>query len=94
MDIRIEGSGIAQLIPDLPVPVGQKTIAKSVKKAQAKPRKSGQSQCDQIPLPQRLDHPPKKVEQDQANMKDKKEGIGNLIEDFHLTKLSDTAHFT
>lgn len=78
MDVGIERSFIAQFVPDLPMPVCEEAIAKSKKSSEDKPGKSSQSKGDQIPSSQGFDHPPKQIEEDQTDVKDKGESIANF----------------
>lgn len=93
MNVGIEGSFISQFIPDLPVPIGQKAISKTIKCTQNKPGKCRQTKRDQIPSSQGFDHPSKKIEEDEAYVKDEEKSIGNFQQGFHLPKLRNGSHF-
>jgi hypothetical protein len=73
MDIGIIGICVAQFFPDCPVPIGEKTVSKTVESSQNHPGKGGECECKQIPFSPRSYQPSKKIEQDQTDVKDKEE---------------------
>lgn len=73
MNVGIEGIFIAQLFPDCPVPIGEKTVPKTVKGSQNNPGKGRESEHEQIPFSPRSYQPPKQIEKNQADVKNKEE---------------------
>lgn len=94
MDVGIIWIRISQFIPDLPVPIGQKAVSESIKRAQYEPRKGSKTQRNQIPFSQGFKHPSKKIEEDQADVKDKEKSVCYFIKDFHIPNLRDRVLFT
>ena len=66
---------ISKFPEDVKVPVGQRTVAQSIKDPQDKPGGSGQQEADKIQTPGFLPDPSKQVEEYQAGMKDRKKDV-------------------
>lgn len=68
-----------QYFPNLPMPVCKKTIAKSIKDTEDKPRESSQDKRDKIPFAQFFRNPAKQIEDDERDMKNEEESVCNFI---------------
>ena len=60
------------------MPVRKKTIAKSIKDTEDKPRESSQAKRYKIPFAQFFRNPAKQVEDDERDVKNEEEGVGNF----------------
>jgi hypothetical protein len=65
MDIGVVRIWVAKLFPDLPMPIGEKTVSESKKDPQYKPGKCCNPQGNEIPFSKGFEYPTKEVKGDQ-----------------------------
>ncbi len=69
------------------MPVSEEAITKSIKNSQSKPGESRQPERDQVPSSKAFEYPTKKIKENQSNVENKKEHIGELVENMHASWL-------
>ncbi len=74
-DIRVGEAGMAQMFQDTEMPVGEGTVAPSVKDPQQRPGGPGEEQRDQVRQSRLLPDPPGQVKDHQSQVKDQEKNV-------------------
>ena len=77
LHVRVFGRHASQLVKYLPVPVGERAIAKAVEYSQPEPRKACEQQQHKVCFPGLLPYPAKKVKNNDGQV----EGQEEIIEE-------------
>jgi hypothetical protein len=83
LDIGVWKIGSSELLKNIKVPVGKRTITRhSHNHPQKKPGAANEAKCNEIPAPGLLPYPPGETENDDAGMKNNKEDIEDMPDHF------------